>query len=272
MDENRRKFLKKVGYAAAGAGVGFPLLGAAGRALQEGRESLTVGSDSQQGSVDSRQWGMVIDLQRCLNADVRSACSEACHRAHNVPQISDPEEEVKWIWTEPYKNAFPDQSHRYSRDLPVLVMCNHCTKPPCVKVCPTQATWRRDDDGVVMMDMHRCIGCRYCIAACPYGSRSFNWQDPRGKLDSIHAEFPTRTMGVVEKCNFCAERLREGGEPACVEAARVVPGGAGALTFGDLSDPDSEVSKLIEQEHTICRRPGLGTKPNVFYIVRGRDV
>jgi molybdopterin-containing oxidoreductase family iron-sulfur binding subunit len=148
---------------------------------------------------------------------------------------------------------------------PVLVLCNYCTNPPCVKVCPTEATWKRPQDGIVMMDMHRCIGCRYCIAACPYGARSFNWRDPRPFLDSAYfSSYPTRTKGVVEKCNFCDERLRQGLEPACVEAANKVV--QGALTFGCVSDPNSAVSRLLREKVTICRRVSLGTGPNVFYI------
>jgi len=258
MDESRRKFLQKVGCAAAGASVSFPLLGTTGCAPHGGHETGH--------SASATQWAMVVDVKKCTDA-VCSACSEACHREHNVPEISDPEEEVKWIWDENYTAAFPDQTHRYAEDFKVLVLCNHCSKPPCAKVCPTQATYRRKQDGVVMMDMHRCIGCRYCIAACPYGSRSFNWTDPRGHKGTVRSDFPTRTKGVVEKCNFCAERLRVGGEPACVEAARQVDGGEGALTFGNLNDPESDVRKLLKEQHTICRRPSLGTQPNVFYIV-----
>ena len=262
MDETRRSFLKKVGYAAVGTGCALPLLGAADKALEEVLAQAPPGT---------KQWGLVIDIQMCLDDDVRRACTEACHREHNVPQIPDAAEEVKWIWTERYENAFPDQAHARTadslKDKPVLVLCNHCTHPPCVKVCPTKATWRRESDGIVMMDMHRCIGCRYCIAACPYGSRSFNWRDPRPYLDKQRPEFPTRTKGVVEKCNFCAERLREGRQPACVEAAGKLPQGTGALTFGDLSDSDSDVSRLLRNKHTICRRLSVGTGPNVFYIV-----
>jgi len=231
---------------------------------------------------------MVVDVRKCLREEVRRACTEACHRVHNVPDIPDPDDpsrphphdEVKWIWTEQFRDAFPDQTHdRTGTDLaeaPVLVLCNHCERPPCVKVCPTQATWKRESDGIVMMDMHRCIGCRYCIAACPYGSRSFNWKDPRpyiaqGPDGEFPSDFPTRAKGVVEKCNFCAERLRDGLEPACVEAARDVPGGEGALTFGDASDPDSQVSRILRENHTIARRVALGTGPNVFYRVGGRN-
>ncbi len=123
-----------------------------------------------------------------------------------------------------------------------------------------------------MMDQHRCIGCRYCMAACPYGSRSFNWRDPRDYVQRDEngqplSDFPTRTKGVVEKCNFCAERLREGRQPACVEAANAVPGGEGALTFGNLAEPDSEVVRILGQKHTISRRVNLGTGPNVYYVV-----
>ena len=267
MDENRRSFLKKAGCAAMGLGCGFPLLTAACTSSKGG---------SAHAASSSSQWGMIVDIEKCLREEVRRACAEACHREHNVPDIDDPEEEVKWLWDERYENVFPDQTHAHTaattREKPVLVLCNHCTAPPCVKVCPTQATWKREQDGIVMMDMHRCIGCRYCIAACPYGSRSFNWRDPRpdirkdanGKMPS---DFPTRSKGVVEKCNFCAERLRDELQPACVEAAARTPGGKGALTFGDLTDPNSQVSQILSSKHTICRRVSLGTGPNVFYIV-----
>jgi molybdopterin-containing oxidoreductase family iron-sulfur binding subunit len=143
------------------------------------------------------------------------------------------------------------------------VFCNHCDNPPCTRVCPTQATWKRDD-GIVMMDWHRCIGCRYCVAACPYGSRSFNWRDPRGALDGerIDPDYPTRTRGVVEKCTFCDERLAKGQMPACVEACT-----SNCLIFGDLEDPDSEVRAALRERHAIRRKPGLGTQPEVYYLV-----
>jgi len=99
------------------------------------------------------------------------------------------------------------------------------------------------------------------MAACPYGSRSFNWRNPRPFIDQINPDFPTRTRGVVEKCNFCQERLAEGLPPACVEAC---PGGG--LLFGDLEDPDSEVREILRQRHAIQRKPSLGTKPQVYYI------
>ena len=122
-----------------------------------------------------------------------------------------------------------------------------------------------------MMDQHRCIGCRFCMAACPYGVRSFNWGDPRKAPKALNPnfptnpEYPTRTAGVVEKCNFCAERLAKGTLPACVEAAGKEA--KNALTFGDLSDRESEVRELLRLHYTIRRKPELGTGPNVYYIV-----
>jgi molybdopterin-containing oxidoreductase family iron-sulfur binding subunit len=219
---------------------------------------------------------MVIDVKKCLKEELRRGCSEACKRAHNLPGDSESGREIKWIWTEEYQHAFPDQTHNNIAEeligCPVLVLCNHCTNPACVKVCPTGATWKRKSDGIVMMDMHRCIGCRYCIVACPYGARSFNWRYPREYIKkdengNLLTDYPTRTKGVVEKCTFCAERIRSGGNPvpACVEAANKVQ--EGAMTFGKLSDPDSEVSKLLRENRTICRKIGLGTGPNVYYIV-----
>jgi molybdopterin-containing oxidoreductase family iron-sulfur binding subunit len=112
-----------------------------------------------------------------------------------------------------------------------------------------------------MMDFHRCIGCRYCMAGCPFGARSFNFQDPRPFIKKENPDFPTRMRGVVEKCTFCSERLDNGEMPACVEASN------GAVLFGDLSDKDSEVRKALRENFTIRRKPSLGTEPGVYYII-----
>ncbi|HEX7504100.1 MAG TPA: 4Fe-4S dicluster domain-containing protein, partial [Syntrophales bacterium] len=146
-----------------------------------------------------------------------------------------------------------------ARKLPVL--CNHCDNPPCVRVCPTQATFKRAD-GIVMMDYHRCIGCRFCMAACPYGARSMNYRDPRPFIRKINNDYPTRTKGVVEKCTFCEERLRKGILPACVMACEEK-----ALVFGDIDDPRSEIRRLLDKELPIRRRVELGTKPQAYYIL-----
>ena len=165
-----------------------------------------------------------------------------------------------------FDHAFPDEMNEYltpkikAQVFPML--CNHCTNPPCVRVCPTQATYKLPN-GIVTMDYHRCIGCRFCMAGCPYGARSFNFVDPRKYLPEQvpNPKFPTRMIGVVEKCTFCVERLDKGMLPACVEAS------GGRILFGDLEDPNSVVRKALAENFTIRRKPSLGTQPGVYYII-----
>jgi molybdopterin-containing oxidoreductase family iron-sulfur binding subunit len=258
MNKTRRGFLA----IAGGSLLGAPLLKGALAATEE-EES------SEAAACVSHKWAMVIDLGKCNEKKDCTACQAACHAAHNVPFIDNVEEEIKWIWKEGFCNAFQERCHEHMssklKEASMPVLCNHCENPPCVKVCPTKATWKRESDGIVMMDMHRCIGCRYCVVGCPYGSRSFNWRDPRPHIANIRQDFPTRTKGVVEKCNFCEERLAKGREPACVEASRQE--GCNAIAFGDLLDPDSEVRRLLQRNNTIRRKPELGTSPMVYYIV-----
>ncbi len=214
----------------------------------------------------SRRWAMIVDLKLCAGKKDCTLCISACHKVHNVPSFGNSKDEVKWVWKDSFENAFPEQVHEFQaenqKQSPVLMMCNHCDDPPCVRVCPTRATWKRETDGLVMMDWHRCIGCRYCMAACPYGSRSFNWRDPRPFIREIATGFPTRMRGVVEKCNFCEERLAKGGLPACVESCP-----AGALKFGDIRDANAPIHRVLQSNYTIRRRPDLGTQPQVYYIV-----
>ncbi len=251
MSTDRRAFLTLAGGCA---------LALAGRAA---RQAL---SGSEPSPARTRRWAMVIDTQKCLQQEGCRKCIQACHQAHNVPALAEPRHQVKWIWKESFEHAFPSEAGEHLRQSlrgsPVLVFCNHCDQPPCVRVCPTQATWKRAEDGLVMMDWHRCIGCRYCIAACPYGSRSFNWVDPRPHLAGLNAEYPTRTKGVVEKCTFCEERLEQGRPPACVEACPEK-----ALVFGDLRDPGSEVRRLLRARYTLRRKPELGTQPQIYYLI-----
>jgi molybdopterin-containing oxidoreductase family iron-sulfur binding subunit len=210
------------------------------------------------------RWGMAIDFQKCRWDEGCNQCIQSCNKAHNVPSIADPAHAVKWIWKEPYKAVFPQQSQWVDPDVtahPLLLLCNHCSSPACVKVCPTDATWKRED-GIVMMDWHRCIGCRYCMAACPYGSRSFNFADPRPSVATINPAFSTREKGVVEKCNFCEERLGRGQGPAC---AGDCP--EHALIFGDLNDPKSEIRTLLRQRYAMQRSPELGAGPAVYYLL-----
>ena len=220
---------------------------------------------TSEGSAKKTRWGMAIDLQKCRQKEGCSRCIKACHAAHNVPQFADRAHEIKWVWKQPFEDVFPFAQTQYSRDVlasaPVLLMCNHCDDPPCEDVCPVGATWRRDD-GIVMMDFHRCIGCRYCMAACPYGSRSFNWQDPQPALSVINPDFPTRAKGVVEKCNFCEERLARKQVPLCVEACDEK-----ALVFGDLEGANSEIRKVLRSRFALQRRPELGSRPSVYYLI-----
>ena len=223
------------------------------------------GTVARGAGAQAMRWGMVVDLTKCREKDGCHDCVNACNAAHNVPQIAEKAHEVKWIWTEPFATVFPSAQQSYAQQsyagVKVPLMCNHCADPPCTRVCPTQATWKRED-GIVMMDWHRCIGCRYCIAACPYGSRSFNWQDPRPAIAKFNPTFPTRTKGVVEKCNFCEERLARGQKPACVDACP-----QHVFTFGNLADADSEPRRLLRSRFAVQRKPELGTGPSIYYLV-----
>ena len=283
MGVKRRKFLKIAGVSMLAFGA-HPI----STALAEEEMGFTIperifhflkkplGTKTKD-ALTAKRWAMVIDARQ-LDEEINAACCEACHKAHNVPDIPNPKHEIKWLWTEPYENTFTDQHHELvkeeAKEAPFLVLCNHCYNPPCVRVCPTKATYKRKIDGIVIMDMHRCIGCRFCMAACPYGSRSFNWVDPRKYLPKDenwdNPEYPTRMKGVVEKCNFCAERLAFGKRPACVETAEKMckeKGKSPAIIFGDLEDPNSEVRQVLRSHYTIRRKPTLGTHPNVYYIV-----
>ncbi len=258
----RRRFLMIAGMAALGWGVRPGKFLAPAQAHAEGLifASRHKVPKSEHGLHASR-WAMVIDSRK-LTKEIMHRCIATCHSLHNVPDI-DSKQEIKWIWETHFEALFPNQTHKYLKDLedkPFLSLCNHCDNPPCVRVCPTKATFQRED-GIVMMDFHRCIGCRYCMAACPYGSRSFNFMDPRPHIKEQTINFPTRTKGVVEKCEFCAERLAEGKIPACVEVSE------GAMIFGDLDDPKSEVRKVLSSRYSIRRSPGLGTEPCVYYLI-----
>ncbi len=216
----------------------------------------------------AKRWAMVIDIRKFKTEEDYRKVIEACHRIHNVPDFGNPKDEIKWIWTDTFKHAFPGQEYDYMpeelKEKPFLLLCNHCERPPCVRVCPTKATFKTND-GITNQDMHRCIGCRFCMAACPYGARSFNWRDPKPFIKEVNEEYPTRNIGVVEKCTFCVERLNKGLRPACVEASE------GKLLFGDLKDPSSEVRVALSKNFAIRRKAELGTEPGVFYIIGGSE-
>jgi len=257
---NRREFLKVAGVAAIGLGAS-PLIM---NAVASSGEKKEVQINKGENALHAKQWAMVIDTRKLKTAEDIEPLIEACHKIHNVPKFDVKRHEIKWIWETEFKHAFPDMDTEYlsenAEHTPFLVLCNHCQNPPCCRACPTEATFQRED-GIVLMDFHRCIGCRFCMAACPFGARSFNFRDPRPFIAETNKKFPTRMKGVVEKCNFCAELLEEGKMPACVEASK------GAIAFGDLADPESEVRKLLKENFTIRRKQGLGTEPSVYYIV-----
>jgi len=269
MEKSRRDFLKIAGITILGAGAGSLISGVSISSANESAHKAGSEFFKNPKALTAKRWGMVVDTRK-LTDEICEKMQNACHRSHNVPDFikkfgkKEKNHEIKWIWETGFENAFPGREIEFPRenleDLPVVVMCNHCENPPCVRACPTQATFKRED-GIVMMDYHRCIGCRFCMAACPFGSRSFNFRDPRVAIFDQNPDFPTRTKGVVEKCNFCAERLAVGKLPLCVEASE------GALVFGDLDDPKSDIRKILADNYTIRRKSELGTNPSVFYII-----
>ncbi len=279
MDIKRRKFLKLAGLSAV-AGIGAP---SAFNMLLRGEVQASETAEAGHGkggheaaSSTKYRYGIVINVRKfASNKGLAGKCINACHRIHNVPNYGNKKDEIKWIWVESYEHAFPEHSH-YKRNeelhkLPIITMCNHCDNPPCVRACPTQATFKNKENGIIMMDYHRCIGCRFCMAACPYGARSFNWRNPREKdsqgryrfIEHLNPDYPARMRGVVEKCTMCVERIDRGQIPACVEAT----GNTGAMVFGDLNDPNSEISKVLRENFTIQRKPAMGTHPSLFYII-----
>ena len=263
MDSSRRRVLQLFGLSGL-ALTASPVLNAFAKEAGHAEKAEASIKDGDK-ALKAKQWAMVIDTREFESEEDVEPLMEACHSIHNVPQFENKNHEIKWLWPEHYHNAFPNKAARFLSERvehsSFIVLCNHCENPPCVRACPTQATFKRESDGVVLMDFHRCIGCRFCMAACPFGARSFNFRDPRPFIGEVNKEFPTRMKGVVEKCNFCAERLALGQLPACVEASE------GKLHFGDLYDPESEVRELIRTNYTIRRKQNLGTEPSVYYIV-----
>ncbi|KKM09599.1 4Fe-4S ferredoxin [Clostridiales bacterium PH28_bin88] len=179
---------------------------------------------------------MVIDLRRCIGCE---ACGVACKVENGVPVG------VYRSWVnETETGKFPKVKNRF---LPRL--CNHCADPKCVSVCPTGATFQRED-GIVAINQEKCVGCGLCVKACPYNARF------------LHPEKTNASkLKVVDKCTFCAHRVEEGMKPACVNTCP-----AGARIFGDLNDPNSEVAKLVAGNKVQQFHPETGLKPQVFYI------
>ncbi len=210
-----------------------------------------------------------LDLSRCIGC---RRCVYACVNENNQsrdPQIHwirvlqmDKEKGIDLEEANLYYNPpkVPEEEHFY-----MPVQCQQCENPPCTKVCPVVATWK-EPDGIIVVDYNWCIGCRYCMAACPYGARHFNWGEPKIPRDELNPKTHylgnrPRYVGVVEKCTFCVQRSRVGRYPACVEICPV-----GARKFGNLNDPDSEIRYIIENKRVYIFKEDLNTQPKFFYF------
>ncbi|MGZ8513834.1 MAG: sulfate reduction electron transfer complex DsrMKJOP subunit DsrO [Candidatus Limnocylindrales bacterium] len=208
----------------------------------------------------AKRLGMVVDLNRCMGC---WTCAVACKAENNVG--------AGLFWLRVLTIGGSDHIDVPAGTFPAVAMayqptgCFHCDNAPCVKACPVGATYRRDD-GIVMIDYDKCIGCRYCMIACPYNNRVFNWhapvQDPSADTVAVGTQ-PARPKGVVEKCTFCYHRVDQGLEPRCVVACP-----AGARFFGDLADPTSEVATLVRTKPTYRVFEEKGTEPSVYFITR----
>ncbi len=202
------------------------------------------------------KYGIVINRARCIGCHT---CAVSCKMQNNVP--------MGMLWNRVITEGadaldaavgeWPSLKRSY---LPMS--CQHCENPACERACPVGATFT-DENGRVLIDYDRCIGCRICMAACPYNVRLFNWEDPVRDPDFNygHKDVPVRTKGTTEKCTMCKERTDEGKEPMCVSCCPTK-----ARTFGDLDDPKSAVSILIREKQAHQLLPELGTNPKVHYL------
>ena len=196
---------------------------------------------------------MVIDLQRCVGCD---ACALACKQAYGTLKGT-------W-WNKVLRDEIGTYPNARIRIMPVL--CNHCKSAPCVKACPTGAS-NKQKDGIATVDQEKCVGCRYCMTACPYDARSYNYTKPVSySLDgkpTVHekAHQDTHQRGTVGKCNFCSERLEEGKRPFCAQSCPTE-----ARIFGDLDDPNSQIFKLVAQSGGYQLLAHLGTQPSIYYL------
>jgi Fe-S-cluster-containing dehydrogenase component len=256
---NRRDLLRIAGVGGAAALIGRYLssgplspFGALHAKQERGHSSHT--------PVNGPHWAMVIDLDKCIGCHY---CVYGCQATNDWLDGMD--------W-----NIVVEEQTRGGHPFFFSRPCLHCVHPPCAEVCPVGATYR-EDDSTVVMDYDRCIGCRYCMVACPYGARRFNWksataENPRVPLWGT-PEIPRRARGVVEKCTFCKHRLDHGLErgltpgvdseatPACVNICPV-----GARIFGDLHDPESPVARILEKRTHFRLREDLGAEPSVYYL------
>jgi Fe-S-cluster-containing dehydrogenase component len=230
-----------------------------------GKDTETTATGAQPGV----EFGYALDLSRCTGC---RRCVKACVDENNQGR----EEEIHWIrvlemeekhgidfhHADPYYNheTVPNEGNFY---LPVA--CQQCRNAPCVKSCPVGATWQ-EKDGIVVVDYDWCIGCRCCMAACPYGARRFNWTEPKIPAEDLNPNMHylgnrPRPKGVVEKCTFCIQKTRKGEYPACVEICPV-----GSRKFGNMLDPSSEISYVLQNKKVFVLKAELNTRPRFYYF------
>jgi len=233
---DRREFFKAGGAVATVA-------------LSSGVTLMAFGGAASANADAGKRWGLLIDVNKC-KSDC-NACVTACSDENGWEDTGNPETDAQWI-------RKVDLTHKQTgREVSLPMMCQHCEQPPCVDVCPTGASFKRAD-GIVLVDKHACIGCRYCMMACPFKARSFVHEPVENQKS--HAP---RGNGTVESCTLCVHRVDKGGSPACVEACSET--GNGAMMFGDLNDPASEISQALKQYSSIGLRDDLRLNPGVRY-------
>jgi molybdopterin-containing oxidoreductase family iron-sulfur binding subunit len=231
-DLGRRNFFKtSLGVAALSIAPGFLL--------------FDIAHGKAQPVSNKVRWGMLIDTAQCKEGC--NDCVTACNKENGLPSVASATS-VQWIRKIELKESST------GRQVSLPMMCQHCEHPPCVDVCPTGASFKRED-GIVLVDRHRCIGCRYCMMACPYKARSFVHEPVTDQNPDV-----PRGKGCVESCTLCVHRIDAGLQPACADSCTNK-----AILFGDLNDPNSEISKKIRAVTSVQVRADLGLNTGVRY-------
>jgi molybdopterin-containing oxidoreductase family iron-sulfur binding subunit len=235
-------------FAAAAAGIAGVMIAPGIRLIEIAQASPGTKSASKVGAGGTARWGMLIDSNKC--AAGCTDCVTACNTENGLSGKTAPTDS-QWIRKIEIKEV------RTGKTQSLPMMCQHCAEPPCVDVCPTGASFKRAD-GIVLVDKHNCIGCRYCLMACPYKARSFVHEP----VSNQKADVP-RGLGTAEGCTFCVHKIDKGEKPACVSACAAA--NHNALVFGDLNDPASEISKRLASTPTRQIRDDLGLNTGVRY-------